>query len=172
MEIEKIVALAQHLDIEYCLWNEQYLTGISQEEIDEKEEELRSDEKLSGEEITEILQNWIDEEYTLLEDEFKISKYDENRIEYGNQEYLVLTDDEADELSREQTEQLIEDCYLYEYKKDEEKSGKSNPLLQFLDLEAWIDDWSSNRGEILASYDSEENDITIDNTTYYIYRTN
>ena len=135
-------------------------------------DELLSDEKLSREEVSEIIQKWIDEECTLLEDEFKVSNYNDSRIEYGNQEYLVCTDEEADELSREQTEQLIEDCYLSEYRRDEEKSGRSNPLLQFLNLEAWIDSWSNNRGEILAGYDSEENDVTIDSGTYYIYRTN
>lgn len=164
MEIEKILALAQHLDIEYCLWNEQYFTGISQEEIDEKEEELLSDERLSREEINKILQKWIDEECTLLEDEFKVSSYDDNRVEYGKQEYLVCTDSEADDLWEESLDSYLEECIYPELQGN---------LKHYFDNEQWKRDARMDgRGHSLSGYDGCENEEKIEDTWYYIYRTN
>ncbi len=163
-EIEKILALAQHLDIEYCLWNEQYFTGISQEDLDEKEEELLADERYSREEINEILQKWIDEECTLLEDEFQVSTYDDNRVEYGSQEYLVCTDSEADDLWEESLDSYLEHCVYPEL---------TGNLKYYFDDEKWKRDAKMDgRGHSLSRYDGNENEEKVGDTWYYIYRIN
>ena len=156
MEIEKILALAQHLEIEYCLWNEQYLTGISQEDLDEKEEELLADERYSGEEINEILQKWIDEKCTLLEDEFQVSPYDDNRVEYGSQEYLVCTDSEAYDLWEESLDSYLEECVYPELQGN---------LKYYFDDEKWKKDAKMDgRGHSLSGYDGNENEEKVGDT--------
>lgn len=90
--------------------------------------------------------------------------YNDEEFTYNWQEYLVLTDEEADDKEDEYLENYIDECILYEipqqyrfyfdrelFKRDARMDGR----------------WNS-----LASYDSNENEETVDWVTYYIYRTN
>lgn len=96
------------------------------------------------------------------------AKYGNNYYTYGNKEYQVLTDSEADDEERGYVEQLIEDCYL----SDLTRNNKNHPVLQFIDMDAWLDSWCGNRGENLSSWDGCEHDEEVNGTTYYIYRKN
>jgi len=91
-------------------------------------------------------------------------EYKEDTFLNGEEEYLVLTDSEADEKEEEYLDSYIDDyliCTLPEsckqyFNRDEFKS----------------DCHFDGRGNSLATYDGWENCETIDGTEYYIYRTN
>jgi len=95
-------------------------------------------------------------------------KYGDFSYSFGRQEYYVCTNKEADDLEYEYVKNLIEDCYIGEAT----RSMKDNPILNYIDLDGWIDDWCGNRGENLAGYDGYEYEEKVNGVTYYIYRTN
>jgi|SRR6476620_1920730 len=165
----KIIALAQHLGLEFCKFGlnpeeEVYYEGISQENFDEKEEELLDNERYSREEINEILLKWLNEESTLLEDEINESKYDDCLFEYGSQEYLVCTDDEADDKWEEDLDNYLEECIYPELEGN---------LKYYFDDEKWKGDAKRDgRGHSLNRYDGDEDSEQVDGETYYIYRQN
>ena len=94
------------------------------------------------------------------------SNYNDCLYSYSGIEYLVCTDDEADELEREYLENMIDECYLYSLKNE----NKNHPALDYIDIERWINDWSGNRGENLGRYDGKENEEDVSGLTYYIYK--
>ena len=118
--------------------------------------------------------------------------YDECVFEYGKQEYLVLTEEEADERCKNyilDTLWAFNTSFLTNYiscgnkyeDKDLEKSlvtlqelcETSNVVIKLLvgnRIDELIEDAIStdSRGVFLASYDGEE----IEESDYYIYRTN
>ena len=118
--------------------------------------------------------------------------YDECTFEYGKQEYLVLTEEEADERCKNyilDTLWAFNTSFLTNYiscgnkyeDKDLEKSlvtlqelcETSNVVIKLLvgnRIDELIEDAIStdSRGVFLASYDGEE----IEESDYYIYRTN
>lgn len=154
MNNEKLQALAQHLGIEFFEYNGELFTGESQDEFDKRMDSL-DEEYRDG--------VYVHENYTLLEDEFT-EGYDENHIEYGKQEYLVLTDDEADVLWDESLESYIDDCILPEIPK---------AYRSYFDNEKWKRDAKyDGRGHSLSSYDGNENEERVEGTYYFIYRTN
>ena len=93
-------------------------------------------------------------------EETKYGTFDANGCEYR-----VLTDDEADQAFREAVEQYIEDCVFSEI---------PSSYHQYFDLDRFARDveLSDGRGNMLASYDSEENEERVGSEWYYIYRTN
>ncbi len=126
-------------------------------------------------------------------EEDEISKgYDECTFEHGKQEYLVLTEEEADERCKNyllDTLWAFNTSFLTNYiscgnkyeDKDLEKSlvtlqelcETSNVVIKLLvgnRIDELIEDTISTngRGVFLASYDGEE----IEESDYYIYRTN
>lgn len=76
-------------------------------------------------------------------------------------EYLVLTDEEADERARESLDNYIEECVL---------SQIPDNLVEYFDTDQFAEDALRNdgRGVSLASYDSEEFEVE----GFYIYRIN
>lgn len=121
--------------------------------------------------------------------ELSESSYDESLIELGNQEYLVLTDSEADERCAEYIKEslwafnasFIIDHSRAEWSEELEKSiqetqsklcESANSFVEALidDLNAFIQDaiGADGRGHFLSSYDGEENE----QDEYFIYRQN
>jgi hypothetical protein len=96
--------------------------------------------------------------------EIEKSSYNDNLFEVGKQEYLVCTDEEADELWEESLDSYLEDCIYPELP----------PNMQgYFDDEKWKRDARfDGRGHSLSGYDGHENEETIDSETFYIYRTN
>lgn len=94
--------------------------------------------------------------------------YGSNCYEYGEQEYKILTYNEATDEEYECVKNTIKDCYLLDFYKD----NKDNPAINYIDVEQWIDDWCNNRGQNIASYDGYEHEEIVNGKTYYIYRTN
>lgn len=122
-------------------------------------------------------------------EEINQSNYNENLFEYGNQEYLVLTDDEADEATKEYIEESVwsfktdfiiqhSDALDYDEASRDivkailEKCEAGNEALKKLidDMDEFVEDAidSDGRGAFLATYDSNENE----EGEYFIYRTN
>jgi hypothetical protein len=92
------------------------------------------------------------------------SSYNDCLFEYGNQEYLVCTDDEADELWNESLDSYLEDC-VYPTLPDN--------MINYFDDEAWKRDAKfDGRGHSLSSYDGNEYEENVKGETFYIYRTN
>lgn len=117
---------------------EEYYESVILSEVDQDEERILALMEHTGD-------NWYDCEKYL----------DKN-------DYLVLTDDEADEKTEEYLENYLEDIILPEL----------NPTAQqYFDEKEWIEDNSSDRGSCLSSRDGCEYCETINGTTYYIYRT-
>lgn len=113
-------------------------------EIEKRIEALVAHLELTGEEWEEITEG-----------------YDETHLEYGNQGYLVVTDNEADEIWEEYLESYFDDCILPELPEFAAK---------YFNLEAWKRDARfDGRGICLAPYD--HNEIQAINGLF-IYRTN
>ena len=114
-----------------------------------------------------------DEEYNELDDKekalFKFLVDDEGLTEADALDgctdannYMVLTDSEADEAMDEQLESILDDCILPEMPETAQR---------YFDREAWKSDAAMDgRGHILASYDGCEEWVSLDDTEYYIYR--
>jgi hypothetical protein len=83
-------------------------------------------------------------------------------FEVDGEEYLILTDDEADEKEDEYLDNYIDDCL-----------DIPESIQFYFDRDAWKSDARiDGRGHSLATYDGNENEQEINDTTYYIYRTN
>ena len=90
--------------------------------------------------------------------------YNEECIEYGSEEYRVLTDSEADDANDENIESYIDECILPEL---------PERYRFYFDNEAFKKDARMDgRGHNLASYDGNEEEVKVDETYYFIYRTN
>lgn len=125
--------------------------------------------------------------------ELEESNYYNNGYSYGNQEYLVLTDKEADEKAREEIEETLwafnadfilrhtstydeMGCYEFEQaekalrRAQEECCESLNGLVKALieDMDDFVEDaiMSDGRGHFIAGYDGYENE----QNNYYIYR--
>ena len=163
---ERFIALQQHLgniffifefeEVNY-ICNGEYkrlLEETFQKELDEINEGVAND--YTNEEFYE----WCLENYDCEE----IQELDDNIVEYENKDYWVLTDDEADEKWEEDLENYIDECILYQLPEH---------YRQYFDRESCKSDARHNgRGNSLGRYDGNENEETVNGTTYYIYRTN
>ena len=79
-------------------------------------------------------------------------------------DYLVLTDDEADEKWDEYLENLLDNCIL---------SDMPLEAQMYFDRKSWLDDAKCNgRCYSLYSHDVSEYEEVINGTIYYIYRQN
>ena len=122
-------------------------------------------------------------------DEILESSYDSNTFEFGSQEYLVLTDEEADEKAKDY---ILDSIWAFNTEfiaghtiaNFDERAIKSlrkmqgelcedaNELIKSMinDLDHFVEDAIScdGRGHFISSYDGEENE----QDEYFIYRTN
>ena len=114
-------------------------------------EEAQSSFLDAGSEIT--FSQFVNENYVEVE-ELSVD-------EYGN-DYLVLTDAEADERWEEALNNYLEECVYPDLPKH---------LIGYFDEEAWKRDARMDgRGHSLATYDGHEHYETIDGDEFYIYR--
>jgi hypothetical protein len=88
------------------------------------------------------------------------SVYDENTFEYGSSEYLVVNDDEADELWEQDLDNYLEEIIYPELEGN---------LKNYFNDEAWKSDARyDGRAHSLARYDGNE----YEQDGFYIYQTN
>lgn len=116
---------------------------------------------------------------------------DGERIEIGREEYMVLTDEEADKATRENIlesvwafnksfldshSEAIAEMDEYVFKKIQEMcEGANKTILRLIDdVDHFIEDAIAcdGRGHFLSGYDGEENEIKLGDVYYFIYRTN
>ena len=81
----------------------------------------------------------------------------------SNDDWLVLTDNEADKLPEECAESYT----------DEALQEIPDHLQRYFDADLYCSDvLNDGRGHLLAHYDGDEREQTINGTTYYLYRRN
>ncbi len=94
----------------------------------------------------------------------KVIKDDRELVERNEGEYMVLTEDEADEKWEEELEAYIDEIILPELPETAQN---------YFDRESWKSDARTDgRGHSLNRYDGTEESIEFENETLYIYRTN
>lgn len=94
-------------------------------------------------------------------EEVTVSNYDETLLEYGQQEYMVLTDGEANERWEESLDSYIDDCIIPELPEF---------AAQYFDEEKWKRDARfDGRGHCLSGYDGQEHEAA---HGLFIYRIN
>lgn len=114
--------------------------------------------------------------------------YESNDIySFGNEEYMILTDDEADEKVAEYIKDSVWafnpsflsshsgiDEDVFKLLQDKCESANEAVLKLIKDFDEFVEDAvaTDGRGHFLSSYDGYENEQEHDNETYYIYRTN
>ena len=113
--------------------------------------------------------------------------YDEAQNDYDSEHYLVYTDEEADEAVREDIKEMVwafTPSFLRAHtgvtieaiaKIQEMCEDANEPLTAMIkDFDYFVEDAvkCDGRGHFLAQYDHEENEITFNGITYYIYRRN
>jgi hypothetical protein len=123
--------------------------------------------------------------------------YIENVYEYGNAEYMVLTDEEADKKTKEyildslwafntrfildhsRIENVTERTTKAFREMQEKLCEDANEIVSAIieDIDEFVDDAieADGRGHFLSGYDGEENEVQDDEDFtkyYYIYRTN
>jgi len=90
--------------------------------------------------------------------------YDDNEFEADGGEYLVLTDDEADDMWDERLEDYIDECILHELPEQYQS---------YFDRESWKRDARHDgRGHTLNHYGGSEDEEQVDGEWFFIYRTN
>lgn len=100
-------------------------------------------------------------------------------------DYLVLTDDEADDMVHEYIDEsagMFTPSFLSRYSGIDEdvfvtlqEAGKYDAIRSMIqDFDAFVEEAVSTdgRGHFLATYDFNEHEVTVNDTTYYIYRVN
>ena len=136
---ERVIALAQHLNISL----EPDFSNVDEEATQEEQEEQRAE---AIKEVTDELDS--------------IVETFPNNFKYHNEEYLVLTDSEADEEEDERLDNFIDECLEI-----------PDNIRPYFDEEKWKRDARMDgRGHIISSYDGCEYEEKVNDTWYYIYR--
>lgn len=148
------LALMQHLGEDFFILNGIAYIGeeeVAKESYEAAKEDFESFEHFCNSECEEV-EELEEEDYTV--------------------DYIVLTDEEADDKWEESLDNYIEECIQPEIDKLSENAGNLSYYITF-DEETWKRDARMDgRGHSLSTYDGNENEETIENTTFYIYRTN
>lgn len=125
-------------------------------------------------------------------EEIEQSSYNENLFEVGNNEYLVVTDEEADEETKDYIKETVwafsasflanfTDLPKEMFTAIQDKCENANdPILTVIErVDGGLDEFVSQavkadgRGHFLSSYDGNENEVRDeDGELFYIYRKN
>lgn len=150
-DLKRALALRKFKGVDYFFWQDIPYEGTlatAQEQFSKEDEETRS----SG-----------FNEYVIAN--FKeIEEFDNELFEYGDKEYYVLTDSEADDVWESELDDYIYNVIMPEL---------PGYLQNYFDEERWKQDARyDGRGHCIARYDGHENEETIGDETFYIYRVN
>jgi hypothetical protein len=161
----KALALLQHKGEQYFVitdsqgYSKAYL-GTEKETLSNYFDYLKGDE-FAGNPNPITFAEYCSNELT------EVEEYDTD--DYNN-DYLVLTDEEADDRWEEELESYIEECIMPEI--DKLNLGNLSYYIKF-DEEAWKSDARMDgRGHVISRYDGAEHEETVYGVTYYIYRMN
>lgn len=96
--------------------------------------------------------------------DYEVSSYDDTLFECGNTQYMVLTDNEADEKWDEALDSYLDDCVLPDL---------PETARMYFDEEKWKNDARMDgRGHSLNYYDGCEWEYEVNGTDYFVYRMN
>lgn len=153
--MEKERALAEHLDMDMFKHGDEYYVG--------DEDALLADFEHQKDEYSNFGE-YLEAEAEKLEYAIEQPPYGNYEYEAEGGEYLVMTDDEADEVWDERLEGYLDDCVLCDL---------PDIAQRYFDKDAWKKDAKyDGRGHSISYYDGHEHEVTIDDTDYYIYRIN
>jgi len=174
----KSLALMQHLSLPYFQVNGVYFQG---DEVDTRNESQQWFEKMDKPFNDDDFEEWCNEKGLLVEEDY----------EYIDDNYLVLTKEEADEAAKEYIEEnvwafnasFITDhsklpCEAIEivqaFQEKYEDAANETILALIGDFDKFVSDAISayGRGHFMDSYDGREHGVNIDGTYYYVYRMN
>ncbi len=125
----------------------------------------------------------------LTADELEPTDYDESMFNVGSQEYLVLTDKEADTRAAASIEDSLwafrpeflashsdADAEVFKTMQDTNKCESLSPIFKKLirDWAHFVDDAikADGRGHFISHYDGEECEVSVGTKRFYIYRVN
>jgi len=162
---EKAIALKLHLGEEFFVIDGKIYEG-TEDEAREQYSEQEQDENgylPSDERFEPTFDEYCNDNF------IEVEEYDTN--DYNN-DYLILTDEEADDKWEEELQNYIDECITPEIDKIAEGQSNLSYYIKF-DEEMWKRDAKMDgRGHCLGRYDGNENEETVNGTTYYIYRQN
>lgn len=153
---KKAIALLQHLNTEFfVIETEENVYIYEGTEEDAKEQFMTDIEGTEDAETEKNFQIFCSNNFT------EIEEYDTNNY---NNDYLVLTDSEANDKWEESLNNYLEECIYPEL---------TGTLANYFDDEKWKRDARyDGRGYSLSSYDGNEHEESVNETTYYIFRIN
>lgn len=94
-----------------------------------------------------------------------ITEIDDSSFSWHNEEYEVLTDEEADVRCNEELDSYLDECVL--------AFAPEEVFVRYFDRDSWKRDARyDGRGIAIAKYDGNENEETVNGETFYIYRQN
>ena len=133
----------------------------------------------------------LTEHLTAFKNEIEVSTYDDDTFECGSEEYLVLTDKEADVKCRESIldsvwafnssflachlKKGIDESVIKSIQENNKCEDNNTAILSLIrDVDHFVDDAvkCDGRGHFLSSYDSEEKEVVCNGKYYFIYRRN
>ena len=174
--MEKSLALMQHLGLPYFQVNGVYFQG---DEVDAKNESQQWFEKMDKPFNNEDFLEWCNENCLPVEEDY--TDIDDD--------YLVCTDEEADEAAKEYIKESVwafnadfiinhsklpyEAIEMVEGFQSAKCEDANETILALIDdFDDFVSDAISadGRGRFLSFYDGEENEETVNGETYYIYR--
>lgn len=156
MTTEQIISIIANLDL-YAYFVDNLDTGDDTITYSTALQDFYTDTVLSDYEDT-------DEERIFALMEHTEDSFDTCSTYFNNDDWLVLTDDEADDKWDEHLDNYLEECVLPEL---------PETMSMHFDKESWMSDAKvDGRGHSLSSYDGEEHSETVNDTEYYLYRVN
>ena len=147
-DLKRAIALKKFNNEDFFILNSEKAYEVTIESAEEahKEWEQETENGLSFEEFCEEQLAEVEE----------IGEYEGD--------YLICTDDEAQDRFVQCLQDYIDDCIM---------PTIPESLRYYFDDEKWMRDAEiDGRGHTLASYDGEENEVIVDEETFYIYRIN
>ena len=141
-QIQDLIDSEERYSKEYFIWQmDPDNTDIEQFYLDEIEQDL-------DELVLALMQHTGD-------------MFSDCELAIDKREWLVLTDEKADETVADYAQCSLDDVL---YRVDE-------VIKQYFDTERYVEDYiyDSDRGSVIASYDGNEYDETVNGTTYYLY---
>jgi hypothetical protein len=153
---EKAIALFQHLETDFFIVETKETVYIYEGTEEDAREQFIDDIEGTEKVNTEInFQIFCSNNFTEIE-EYSSDNY--------NNDYLVLTDSEADDKWEESLNSYLEECIYPEL---------TGVLCNYFDDEKWKKDARyDGRGHSLSTYDGNEYEELVNGTTYYIFRIN
>lgn len=155
MTLDQINSIIEYFDYqaEFFIWQSKNAT----EDMDEND---RAQEYYASVLIPDVIYGDEYCEKTLALMEHAEYGWDQAESEMDNK-FKVLTDDEATKAFDGYKENYIDDTVLSQIPKE---------YHQYFDSEKFVEDCLDDRGAALNSYDGQEYKVTINGTTYYIYK--